>query len=333
MRLGTMRAGEAPLSRRAALVDTRRPALWVLLAWGCLLTLGPTPCPAQSAAMQGISGSAPSTADSPILAGCRTCGAGCGARDGAGCGDGSQGLFGSGPYFEAYFRLGASAPVGNGLIEDRIKTGYTIEYGLRELISCPHPSLLLFADFGGGFTRNDGQRGVVSTSGTFFAPFDDHVHPLANFLNTQLQNMQRSYFNFAVDGSYFPPALNESPTRKVSLDLRGGARTGYMRAQYLQSPSADLIDLMVEHVGHGHNPFLFEFRDNVKKADYFFGLFVSAGFGMTFIDVPLGRLTMPAITLAGEVQYGHDWLRLGAFAPRDDGLATITPMLTLAIGF
>ena len=90
---------------------------------------------------------------------------------------------------------------------------------------------------------------------------------------------------------------------------------------------------MVEHVGHGHDPRLFQFRDGNHPAEWFFGLFASAGIGVTYTDVPIGGRTIPGITIAGELQYTHDWFELGSFAAGDDGLSTLTPMITFAVGF
>lgn len=237
--------------------------------------------------------------------------------------------------WDFYVRSGIVTPVGHGGIDEHVDTGWTIQFGLREPISCPHPTVNLFANFGGGFTYNGGDKAPVVTSGRLFfaVPPDDHDHRLADFAESRLDSLQRSFLQASLDADYAPAWLNTTDDHRAQLFGRAGMRGTKVRAQYNTTPTPAFLETVLAHVGHGHNGNFIVATSNAKNLDYAFGLFLSVGASVTYYDCQLGGWNLGDVTLGAEIEYGYDWFDLGDYSKGDPGLATISPLLSIAFAF
>lgn len=233
---------------------------------------------------------------------------------------------------EIFIKAGPVFPLGQGRLEDRVDTGWTIQAGERQALSCTDCPLVLFGELGGGYTANGGDEVPVVTSGTFYAPFDNHMHPLDSFFDTRLLDLQRFSFHAALGAYYHPLAQDRRGQLDIHLNLRLGARAGGVDADYMQTKNPVLRALELGHASHGHNPALFQYRDDVEPG-FLFGVFSSVGLGLRCHDACLAGFRLRDVTFGAEVEFGHDWFDLGDFAEGDDGLATISPLLTWAFSY
>jgi hypothetical protein len=233
--------------------------------------------------------------------------------------------------FEFYTKGGLAFPLGRGPLPEHVRMGWALQFGVRELITCPRPDFALFVNFGGGYVENHGRGNSVVTSGVLHGnePSENQVHPLNDFFNTSINKLERGNLLVSLDGEYYPARLNQPGVRQVHLDFRGGLRGGVLHADYNQIPTAALNNLIPTITGHRS----LGFTNNAAAFDQPFGLFTSVGVGVTYYNVRFGGFSVAELTLQAEAEFARDWINLSDFSGGERSLWTVSPLLTFALSF
>lgn len=232
-------------------------------------------------------------------------------------------------------KSGLVFPLGGEFFEDRLKIGWTIQAAVREWISPPSRGTQFFIELGGGYAGNSGRGSRAITPGVFYAPPDDHFHPLDRFFASEIEQLHRASAHFAFGGVVSPVRWSDPCERRVELIFRGGPRIGHVRADLDKDPTAELVEVAVEHgpppLGHGHDPALYVIEHGINETDTFWGLFGSVGLQAVWYDVECQGLHFREVAFGGELELVHDWFSLGTLGRNDRGLLTMSAMLTLSI--
>jgi len=244
-----------------------------------------------------------------------------------------------------YLKSGTAHSLGSGEIAPRLGTGWTIQAGAMERISCPNSAMDIYVDLGAGFLSTDGTDQAKITSGVFFASIPATpaamIHSLQDFFVTRVSEFRRTDLHAALDLRYFPPFLNTNENRRMFWDFRGGARAAAIGVSYAQTPTAALqaaIDMesSPDALGPGRggrDPRGFIFFSHARKNVIAFGVFGGVGAGITCQDVQIGLLRLGSVTLAAEVEFSNDWMSLGDLTSGEKSLWLITPMVSLSFSF
>jgi hypothetical protein len=242
-----------------------------------------------------------------------------------------------------YLKSGPVVSLGSGELAPRLGTGWTVQAGAMERISCPNSAMDIFVDLGAGFLSTDGTDQGKVTSGFFFAsiPPETNIHPLQNFFITRVSEFRRTDAHAALDVHYSPPFLNDNENRQLFLNFRGGARVSAIGVSYAQTPTAalqTLIDMASspDALGPGRggrDPRGFIFSSNARKNDISFGLFGGVGAGITYRDVQIRGFHLASVTLGAEVEFSNDWMSLGDLTGGEKSVWFIAPMVSLSFSF
>jgi hypothetical protein len=238
----------------------------------------------------------------------------------------------SAPFWcDVYMKGGLVFPIGRGPLPDQVRTGWAMQFGVRELITSPGQETALFLNFGGGYVENHGGGSAVVTSGFLHGnePSENQIHPLNDFFATHIREMQRGNLLVSLDGEYYPARWNQLGTRRVHFDVRGGMRIGALHVDYDQTPTPALNNLIPTITGHR----TLEFTNNAAAFDQPFGLFTSVGVGVTYADVQFWVFHFADVSLQAELEFAHDWINLGDYAHGERSLWTVSPLLALTFTF
>jgi hypothetical protein len=246
--------------------------------------------------------------------------------------------------WDIYIKSGPVFTLGSGFLEDRLKTGWTVQAGVREPLWSLGSGAQIFCDFGGGYATNSGDGTPVLIQGFYqgIDPPDDHVHFSRNgvltaaalpaggsgdLMNTTLHKLERLSFHAAIGGSLSPAALNASDGLQTQLNVRLGMRAGGIDPDYEKAFLPEIATGIVDHLGHGHQN-IFVSTDGGEDPELFFGLFTSVGVSTTY------QARYSTVTLGAELEFARDWFDLGDYTQFGHyGLGTVTPMLTLGFTF
>lgn len=246
--------------------------------------------------------------------------------------------------WDIYIKGGPVFTLGSGFLEDRLKTGWTVQAGVREPLWSLGSSTQIFCDFGGGYATNRGDGAPVLIQGFFQGqdPADNHVHfsrggvltaaavsagASGDLMNTSLQELERVSFHAAIGGSFVPASLNAIDGLQTSFNVRLGLRAGGIDPDYEKAFLPEIATGIVDHLGHGHQS-IFLSTDGGEDPELFFGLFTSVGMSTTY------QARYSTVTLGAELEFARDWFDLGDYSQFGHyGLGTVTPMLTLGFTF
>ncbi|HEV3204042.1 MAG TPA: hypothetical protein VGY77_06655 [Gemmataceae bacterium] len=242
-----------------------------------------------------------------------------------------------------YLKSGPVTSLGSGELAPRLGTGWTVQAGAMERISCPNSAMDFFVDLGAGFLSTDGTDQAKVTSGFFFAsiPPETNIHPLQNFFITRVSEFRRTDLHAALDLHYTPPFLNDNENRQLFVNFRGGARGSAIGESYAQTPTAALQTLIdaassPDALGQGRggrDPRVFIFFSYARKNDIGFGLFGGVGAGITYRDVQIRGFHLASVTLGAEVEFSNDWMSLGDLTGGEKSVWFIAPMVSLSFSF
>lgn len=246
--------------------------------------------------------------------------------------------------WDIYVKGGPVFMLGSGFLEDRLKTGWTVQAGVREPLWTLDSGTQIFCDFGGGYATNRGDGSPVLIQGFFqgIDPADDHVHFSQNgvltaaalpaggsgdLMKTTLHELERVSFHAAIGGSFAPASLNANDGLRTQMNVRVGMRAGGIDPDYEKAFLPEIDAGIAAHLGHGHQN-IFVSTDGGEDPELFFGLFTSVGVSTTYH----GRYSN--VTLGAEVEFARDWFDLGDYTLSGNyGFGTVTPMVTLGFSF
>ncbi len=245
---------------------------------------------------------------------------------------------------EIYVRGGIASPMGGGIINSRMDTGWAVQAGLEQKVSCPNPWIDVLVDFGAGYLEagGKGDQIPVVTPGTLVAPaapLNTMPFTSSDFFFTRLGRFRRTDLHTALDSHFFLPYLNPAGQRRVSLDFRAGVRVASIGISYGQTPTPTLqaeINTLIQPSATGApglDPSRFVFLSRAEKRDYAFGEFASLGASWTYEDVRYGWFALGTITGGVEVEFSHDWVNAGLFTNGKKSVWMVSPMLTLGWAF
>lgn len=246
--------------------------------------------------------------------------------------------------WQIYMRAGSADPIGKGQLAERMGTGWTVQAGFEEKVSCPFSGLDVYFDFGAGYLETYGTstQAARSTSGNLVAPRPmNPVIFFPDFFFTKLGRFRRTDLHSAFDFRYHPTFPEQwSQNLHFETSFRAGARVSAVGISYDQQNSPSL-QAQVNQLkapdpttgAPGLDPRTFLFLSDVHKTDYAFGLFSSLGGSMTYEDVRLRRLSLGTVQLGFEVEFANDWINAGALSRGKKNLWTISPLVTLAFSF
>jgi hypothetical protein len=246
--------------------------------------------------------------------------------------------------WDIYVKGGPVFTLGSGFLEDRLKTGWTVQAGVREPLWSLGSGTQIFWDFGGGYATNRGDGTPVLIQGFFQGqdPADDHVHFSQNgaltaaavgvgasgdLMNTTLHELERVSIHAAIGGSFPLDSWHATDGLRTQVNVRLGLRAGGIDPDYEKAFLPEIAAGIAEHFGHGHQT-IFVSTDGGEDPELFFGLFTSIGVSTTY------QARYSTVTLGAEVEFARDWFDLGDYTQFGHyGLGTVTPMLTLGLSF
>ena len=233
-----------------------------------------------------------------------------------------------------YVQSGAVVPLGDGFLEERLETGWTVQVGMREVLCCPGPGVMLFQEFGGHYAANGGDNVPLVFSGFFqgLDPPDDHVHEFDELITTRLIDIQRVGWHYALGGYWRllgPYSRNAPETR---LKFRSGIRAGALQARFQKTTNPDVIAGVAEHFDHGHARVELS-TDGGEDPELFFGVFVDVGLEIACHEVCSAGRRRGTLFFGADVEFAHDWFDLGDYGEGDDGLGSFTPMLSMLYSY
>jgi hypothetical protein len=243
--------------------------------------------------------------------------------------------------WEVYVDSGPTFAVGGGL-SNHVTSGWVVEGGARQMISCVKQPWALFVDLGVGFTTIGGNASPVETSIIAAMP-DSTSHVINDFFLTTLAEYRQLSGHVALGGSYYPAMLNDDVApgaragREVFLTGRFGVRAGFFSTEYNQTATpggiTELLALEAIHNNNGQSLPVFHILDNgVKNHDAFVGMFGGLGVGVRWHEASLAGFRLGDVAVGAEVVLGNDWFNLRDFA-ENTNLLTISPRLTLSFAF
>lgn len=253
----------------------------------------------------------------------------------------SRGMGDRWPFVTWYLKAGTISPFGGGFLEEHVRTGFTIQTGGRAPISDPDAPLVWFGEMGGTYMGNDGTGSAVTRSGVmvvspppiFGIPQPGVSIPIENFYDTYLAAMRRGSFQLGTGLQFTPQFSANQGWRKLQFNGRGGMRLGHARMKYLDTYNADLAAAIATAEADFPGASITLRPSNVfELGDTFFGLFTSIGVAMTWEDVAWGPCYFRTVSIAGDIEYSHEWIDVGAFGP-DDALSTLVPTVSLNLSW
>lgn len=230
---------------------------------------------------------------------------------------------------------GVFIPSAGGVLGDRLLTGWGVDFAIRSPIFPPLPSRRWFGEIGASFIQNGGKGSAITTSGTFVDAngLFPTAFPLDELFHTEIRDIRRAAFTTGLGMTILPSWLNQTNRRLVSIVPRFGIRWGGARLSYHQTATDDL-NAVIASRPILNDPDQFQYFSDAKKTDTFFGLYGSLGIQSTWCHVPVGCLCVRELTLGAQLQYVNDWFELGVLTGgRQKTISTVSPMLTLAVGF
>lgn len=213
--------------------------------------------------------------------------------------------------------------VGGGVFDDHLdRAGWTIEVVGQQPLLRGRRSLL-FWEAGGLYMHNPGDDSVVVTSGTAVRQGESAVF-FNNFQETRLKLFQRAGVQIGTGMTFYPGLLNSPCHQNTFMTLRGGLRFGHARGRFDQTPTSEL-QTFINRTPSNQQVRLF---DDVDQSDQFFGLYTAIGAGTA--SFPIRSLGLPhgEIRLSGDVVYDYTWFNLGDYGRNDDGLGTLSALVT-----
>lgn len=230
---------------------------------------------------------------------------------------------------------GVSIPSAGGVLGDRLLTGWGIDIAMRSPILPPQPNRRWFGELGVSFMQNGGKGSAITTSGTFvdangFVPFSVQLDEL---FQTEIRDIRRTAFTTGLGMTILPTWLNQNRQRLISIVPRAGIRWGGAHVSYRETPTADLAAVIAGRPP-GNDPANFQYFSDARRTDTFFGVYGSLGVQATWCHVPVFCLCVREFSLGAQLQYVNDWLDLGVLTGgTQKTISTVSPMLTLAVGF
>lgn len=234
---------------------------------------------------------------------------------------------------ELLISAGTVSPVGNGVIDDHLLTGWGIQGAVRHLWCRGTENWLFFSEGGGGFWQNGGNRSYVATSGQLVdtTPGNGDTIYLDDFYNTTLRDLKRATVHAAL-GTYILPAAWQQPgVQAVQFTGRIGLHWGHARATYQQTPTGDLQNAIASRIAGGSLPTNLVLQSNVDVTDSYFGLFTSGGVSYNRFNVRWGCFELAEVAVGVDLQYTHEYINLKAYNQAARGLSTLAPMATFRI--
>lgn len=230
---------------------------------------------------------------------------------------------------------GVYIPSAGGVLGDRLLTGWGMDFAIRSPILPPLPNRRWFGEIGASFIQNGGKGSAITTSGTFVDAngLVPASFPLDELFHTQIRDIRRAAFTTGLGMTILPSWLNQTNCRLVSIVPRFGIRWGGTRLSYHHEPTDDL-NAVIASRPILNDPDNFQYFSDAKKTDTFFGIYSSIGVQSTWCHVPIGCLCVRELTLGAQLQYVNDWIELGVLTGgHQKTISTVSPMLTLAVGF
>lgn len=212
----------------------------------------------------------------------------------------------SGPYF----KLGLTAVLGDGFLDENSQTSYTISMGGRQPLGPGLGGRRLFFDVGGSYLSAEGET-TRNVNGNQVNTATNTSMIIPDAFRVTLEEVRRSGAHAGV-GYYFGSLLDdrsEDPQARLGLVVGGRLSHihGVFNAQQLVTPPAGST-----------------IRQLNSKSDMAGGIYVDLEALVLKRSSPLGDLQW---TIDGE--FAHDWIDFGNFENR--GLATASLLFGLMV--
>ncbi len=227
-------------------------------------------------------------------------------------------LFGCGQFVVS---SGVAIPAAGGVLGDRLLTGWGVDVAMRSPILPPMPNRRWFAELGVSFMQNGGKGSPITADGTQVSLIGLPSVSINDAFSVRIRDVRRTAFTTGLGMTILPAWLNQNNGRLVSIVPRFGMRWGGAHI----SDNSQL--LVAQPPGTVILP-------SIQRTDTFFGVYGSLGVQSTWCHVPMFCLCVRELSLGAHLNYVNDWLDLGDITGgAHRTISTVSPMLTLAIGF
>jgi hypothetical protein len=226
------------------------------------------------------------------------------------------------------------------VFERRLRTGWTLDVGAREVVTTWGGSAL-FAEIAGEYENEAAHsQEVKATDVTAVLPNEERKL-LTGFHRTRLVEVDHLGVKGGLGWKWYPglwngaddgvPSAAEGLFLIARADLHGGATHAVFHETPTETGLKDLKTFLDKKANRRFASGLL-LVDEVRSHQAYFGVSTSFGAGMSWRNASMMGMPLGDVTVAAEVEIGYHWDDLGQFEPDADYLS-VSPKLTLAFSF